>query len=147
MKSFVLRWVSLLVIVAVFLTYQVVSVGREKDDQIARLQAEVQSLGGTLPSGSSETGGKASYKDGTYVGEADGFGGPIEGSVTVKDGELSAVKVLSHDGEDEAYYTQAEGLLPKILETGSTDLDVVSGATYSSNGILHAVQNALEQAV
>lgn len=51
MKSFVLRLTSLLVIVAGLLSYQVVAVSREKDDQIARLQAEVKSLGGTVDSG------------------------------------------------------------------------------------------------
>lgn len=145
MKSFVLRLTSLLVIIAGLLSYQVVTVAREKDDQIARLQAEVKSLGGTLPAGDS-SGGSTFWKDGTYQGEAQGFGGPVRVSVTVKGGKITAVKVLSHSGEDPAYYSQAEALVPKIVQQQSADLDVVSGATYSSHGILNAVKQALEQA-
>lgn len=145
MKSFVLRLTSLLVIIAGFFSYQVIAVGREKDDQIARLQAEVKSLGGTVDSEKSSS-GRTHWKDGTYQGEAQGFGGPIRVSVAVKGGKITAVKVLSHSGEDPSYYSQAEALVPRIVQQQSADIDVVSGATYSSHGILNAVKKALEQA-
>lgn len=146
MKSFVLRLTSVLVIIAALISYQVITVVRDKNDQIARLQAEVLSLGGTLPSEESSSGAGGNWKDGTYEGEAQGFGGPIRVSVTVKDGKITAVKVLSHSGEDQSYYSQAEALTSTIVKQQSADVDVVSGATYSSNGIKNAVKQALEQA-
>ena len=67
--------------------------------------------------------------------------------MTVECDVLTDVKILSHDAEDPAYFTLAEGLTDKILSAQSTDVDAASGATFSSHGIVEAVNSALEQAV
>lgn len=86
------------------------------------------------------------YKDGTYQGSGTGFGGTITVQVTVSDGKITAVDILSASGETGSYFAFAQGVVSKVLSSQSPNVDAVSGATYSSNGIIQAVQNALSQA-
>ena len=66
--------------------------------------------------------------------------------VTVENGTISEIEITSADGEDKAYLSMAEDIIPKIIETQSADVDTVSGATFSSTGIRDAVSEALKQA-
>lgn len=86
------------------------------------------------------------YKDGTYQGSGTGFGGTITVQVTVSGGKITAVDILSASGETGSYFASAQGVVSKGLSSQSPNVDAVSGATYSSNGIIQAVQNALSQA-
>ena len=86
------------------------------------------------------------YKDGTYRGSGTGFGGTITVQVTVSGGKITAVDILSASGETGSYFASAQGVVSKVLSSQSPNVDAVSGATYSSNGIIQAVQNALSQA-
>lgn len=86
------------------------------------------------------------YKDGTYQGSGTGFGGTITVQVTVSGGKITAVDILSASGETGSYFAAAQGVVSKVLSSQSPNVDAVSGATYSSNGIIQAVQNALSQA-
>ena len=94
MKEFIVRLFSLLAIVGVLFGYNEVLDVRAKDEEIAKLNAqlEVQSSGvGSDSESGSDSGDGAGYKDGTYTGEADGFGGTVAVEVTVKDGKIEAV--------------------------------------------------------
>ena len=83
------------------------------------------------------------YKDGIYTGTAKGFNGDITVSVTVSEGSVSAVDVTAQN-ETPAYWKEAEKLIPEIISANGTEgVDSVSGATYSSEGIKKAVENAL----
>jgi uncharacterized protein with FMN-binding domain/Pyruvate/2-oxoacid:ferredoxin oxidoreductase delta subunit len=84
------------------------------------------------------------YTDGTYEGSGTGFhGGTTTVSVTVENGNISDVEVLSYE-DDEPFFNQAEDtVISEIIETQSADVDAVSGATFSSRGIMEAVENAL----
>ena len=148
MKEFIVRLFSLLAIVGVLLGYNEVLNVRAKDEEITKLNAqlEVQSFGADSESGS-DVGNGAGYKDGTYTGEADGFGGTVAVEVTVKDGKIEAVEVTSAEKEDGAYLAMAEDIIPKIIEAQSAEVDTISGATFSSTGIKNAAEQALEQAV
>lgn len=86
------------------------------------------------------------YKDGTYIGEAEGYGGTIQVEVTLAGDEITSINVVSAPGEDSAYLSQAESVIDSILSAQSTDVDTVSGATFSSTGILNAVDAALGKA-
>lgn len=97
----------------------------------------------TTPTTSVPAGG---YKDGTYQGSGTGFGGTITVQVTVSGGKITAIDVLSASGETASYFANAKGVISKILSSQSPNVDAVSGATYSSNGIISAVQNALAKA-
>ena len=101
--------------------------------------------GGSAPSVSkvSESG---TWKDGTYTGSGKGFGGNISVKVTVKDGKITSIDVTSASGETASYFSKAKGIIPKMISGQTTNVDVASGATYSSNGIITAVRNALSKA-
>ena len=86
------------------------------------------------------------YKDGDYTGSAQGFGGAITVQVTLKDDEITDIQVTSAPGEDSAYLSQGEGVISSIISAQSTDVDTVSGATFSSTGIINAVVDALGKA-
>ena len=86
------------------------------------------------------------YKDGTYQGSGTGFGGTVTVQVTVADGKITAVDILDASGETPSYFASARGVVSKILAGQTPNVDAVSGATYSSNGIIQAVQNALSKA-
>ena len=107
--------------------------------------ANAGNAGGSAPSVSkvSESG---TWKDGTYTGSGKGFGGTISVKVTVKDGKISAIDVTSASGETASYFSKAKGIIPKMISGQTTNVDAASGATYSSNGIITAVRNALSKA-
>ena len=87
--------------------------------------------------------GSFELEDGTYKGEGMGYAGRITVSVEIKDKKITAVNVLEVEADDEAFFNRAKGVIDKIISAQSLDVDVVSGATYSSNGIISAVKNAL----
>ena len=107
--------------------------------------ANAGNAAGSAPSVSkvSESGTR---KDGTYTGSGKGFGGTISVKVTVKDGKISAIDVTSASGETASYFSKAKGIIPKMISGQTTNVDAASGATYSSNGIITAVRNALSKA-
>ena len=97
-------------------------------------------------SGTSDDSADNVYKDGTYTGEAQGYGGTIQVEVTLSGDEITSINVVSAPGEDSAYLSQAESVIDSIIGAQSTDVDTVSGATFSSTGILNAVDEALGKA-
>lgn len=97
-------------------------------------------------SGDAAASGEGVYKDGTYTGEAQGFGGTIQVQVTLSGDEITDIQVTSAPGEDAAYLSQGEGVISSIISAQSTDVDTVSGATFSSTGIINAVVDALGKA-
>ena len=89
----------------------------------------------------------SAYLDGVYTASAQGFGGPVEVQVTITGGVIADISVGSHDGETTSYFSKARRVISTILETGTPEgVDAVSGATYSSTGILNAVKLALAKA-
>ena len=84
-------------------------------------------------------------KDGVYNGSASGYGGEIRVKVTVSNGKISDIKVESHS-ETPEYYDRCSGIIPNIILSQSTNVDGVSGATFTSNGIKAAVADALKSA-
>ncbi|MFR9000173.1 MAG: FMN-binding protein [Anaerobutyricum soehngenii] len=118
--------------------------GTESNNATAA-SANAGNAAGSAPSVSkvSESG---TWKDGTYTGSGKGFGGTISVKVTVKDGKISAIDVTSASGETASYFSKAKGIIPKMISGQTTNVDAASGATYSSNGIITAVRNALSKA-
>lgn len=85
------------------------------------------------------------YFDGTYQGTGTGYQSDITVQVTVAGGKITKAEAISQ-GDTAAYWNRAAVLLDQIVEQQTADLDAVSGATYSSGGILAAAKAALEQA-
>lgn len=141
MQEFWIRVASTWMVILILLGYNITLDARSKEEEIARLNVMVA---GTQ----SETEeAVAGYKDGNYTGEAEGFGGRISVEVTVESGQITGINMLSAEGEDGAYLSMAEEVITDILDAQSTEVDSVSGATFSSNGIKEAVKQALDKAV
>lgn len=87
------------------------------------------------------------YTDGTYTGSGTGFGGTITVQVTVSNHKIVSINILDASSETASYFANAQGVISRIISSQSPNVDAVSGATYSSNGIISAVQNALSQAI
>lgn len=87
----------------------------------------------------------AAYKDGTYYGSATGFAGPIKVKVVISSGKIASIEIVS-TSDGSSYISKASAITGKIVSSQSTNVDTVSGATYSSVGIINAVRNALAQA-
>lgn len=84
------------------------------------------------------------YTDGTYIGEGEGFKGTIKVEVKVSDGKIVSIDLLEHN-ESEGYSDPAiEGIPKAIIKAQSTEVDVASGATFSSRGIMEAVEDAFK---
>lgn len=86
-----------------------------------------------------------SYKDGTYEGKGKGYAGPVKVQITVKDERLADIVIISHE-EDKPYWKRAEVILEEMKEKSTVDVDSVSGATKSCDGIKDAVKDALKKA-
>ena len=87
----------------------------------------------------------STYLDGIYTAEAMGFEGKITVQITVAEDKITDITLLSAEDEEE-YLSQAKQVIPAILEGQTPNVDAVSGATYSSTGILNAVKLALAKA-
>ena len=85
------------------------------------------------------------YKDGIYEGTSEGFNGPIKVRVTISKGSITKVEILSHK-EDGSYFAKAKGVISKILGKPGKSVDTVSEATFSSRGIINAVNDAVSKA-
>ena len=87
--------------------------------------------------------GTGNYPDGVYTGSAQGYGGTITVQVTVEGGQITAIEILSAPGETASFFSRAKGVIDRILAAQTWEVDAISGATYSSDGIKAAVENAL----
>lgn len=86
--------------------------------------------------------GSFDLPDGVYKGTGTGYAGEITVAVQIQDKEIVSIDILS-SSDDAAFFNRAKAVIDRIIEKQSLDVDVVSGATYSSNGIISAVKNAL----
>lgn len=84
------------------------------------------------------------FKDGIYEGIGKGYKGEIKVSVSVEKGKISKIDILSNV-DDAMYFESAKAIIPTVIEKQSPNVDTVSGATFSSAGILEAVYNALNE--
>ncbi len=89
----------------------------------------------------------AELADGTYRGTAEGYEPGITVDVTVEDGKIANIEFVSHSETRRWFYMVVNRIPERILGKQSTDVDIVSGATASSLGIMSAVEDALQQAV
>lgn len=148
-RNFLTKLVTLLIIAGTLFYYQSVAAARaavvaENEAKIAEVEEYNRQIQLENARRQAES---TYYVNGTYEGQGQGYGGPIVVSVTVEYDILTDVHVVAHDGEDPAYYEQAEPIAEKVLSGQTTDVDVVAGASFSSRGILEGINNALEKAV
>ena len=86
----------------------------------------------------------ANLKDGTYYGSAENGPVRVKAKITISDQKISDIDLIEHRTWKGG---AAEGTIPnRIIETQSTEVDAVSGATMSSVAIMNAVEDALQKA-
>ncbi|HCX65430.1 MAG TPA: flavocytochrome c [Eubacteriaceae bacterium] len=94
----------------------------------------------------SETDGQAAYEAGTYEGVGEGINGEIKLEVEVSSDKIESINVVEHE-ESPGISDPAFDQIPQsIIDDQTLAVDIVSGATYSSEGIIEAVTQALTAA-
>lgn len=94
----------------------------------------------------SEINAAAQYTDGYYEGSAAAYNGDITVGVTVQKGFITGLKIVQTTDDKEYLDMAMSPILNAVLDKQDTSLvDAVSGATFSSYGILDAIDNALNQ--
>ena len=132
MRQLIVRFLNVAVIAAVLIGYNTVLDKRDKEDQIARLSAELETTqlqkenlqaaaaaSNTADTAASEAAeAEGQYVDGTYDGEADGFGGTIAVEVTVEGGQITDLAITSADGEGVIFMISVKNLKKTYLLGG-----------------------------
>ena len=119
--------------------------GVQDNSEVGNVHSGAQAASGSSSSISKVDETANTYKDGIYEGTGTGFGGEMKVQVTIREGKIAAIEILENkDGS--SYMEKASALIDTILSTQSTNVDTVSGASYSSAGIIQAVRNALSKA-
>ncbi len=129
------RMVSLMIAVVALCLYQAHAFQWQEETEANRQEIDKQNAQQT-----------SVYLDGVYIGEGEGFGGTIAVQVTVTDSEIASIEITDASGEDAAYLDKAEQIIDSIIDAQTTEVDTISGATFSSTGIQTAVRQALEGA-
>ncbi|WP_291633539.1 FMN-binding protein [Clostridium sp.] len=90
----------------------------------------------------------ATFKDGTYTGEADGYRPGLKVSVEIANNVITSIGIIEHNEVNSRFYQKAFDSIPQtILDNQSTEVDATSEATFTSIGIMNAVNDALSQAL
>lgn len=150
MNNLLIKIICVFLVLLAFAEYNSVTATRLAEETVAKVEAEAASAG--AGSGSGSAGGAAQaagagYKDGKYVGSAQGYGGTVSVEVTIEGGSITNIEAIAHGGEDAAYWDMCSGVIPQLIETQGEKADTVSGATFSSTGIINATIDALSQAM
>ncbi len=82
-------------------------------------------------------------EDGVYVGSYNAFPVAAEVEVTISNHQISKIELIKHNN---GQGSTAEVIPDKVVEAQTLEVDIVSGATYSSKVILKAIEDALKQA-
>lgn len=115
---------------------------KDKKQQVSESMADTETETENTTEDTQTATGSFDLADGVYKGSATGFSGPVTVAVTIMDKKITSIDILSST-DDEVFFNRAKGVIDRIIASQSFDVDVVSGATYSSNGIIGAVKNAL----
>ncbi len=86
------------------------------------------------------------YTDGTYQGKGEGKGGEVLVQVVVKNGDIDDVKILKHNETEMISDPAISKIVKAVIENKSVNVDVVSGATMTSEAILEGIKDALVKA-
>ena len=143
-KKIVLWCMSTLTVVVLLFGYSTSTSSKPAESSVASPASG--SDVGTTTGGASSTSGA-----GTVTGEAaDTRWGPVQVRITVADGKVTAVDVVEQpdgNGRDQEINARAlPVLVQETLDAQSADIDMVSGATVTSDGYVESLQSALDQA-
>ena len=150
MGEFLTRAISVVAVVVCLNGYNTVLDKREQaEEQLRKQQAELEQEQ-SVDAAKEGTTTDGAYKDGTYTGEAQGFGGSIDVAVIIENGKISEINITSAEKEDGAYLSMAEDIIPSILEAQSAEVDTISGSVIRAserNGVPAPTHRAMVQLV
>lgn len=129
MRGFIVKCVNLLLVIGLLLGYSV---------EAERLKAAQEREAAKAKQ-------EAFAEDGTYEGSGQGFGGEITVRLTVQDQKLVKAEIVSAPKETKEYLDSAKAILDTAVKKQAVQVDTVSGATLSSNGILEAMKHAMQK--
>lgn len=135
MKNFIIKVVNFVLVSGILCCYQHFAVNRQEQFEVYEetlAQAKRQ-----------EVARSSLYQSGTFEGMGTGFGGDISVRIVIKKGIIQSAQVTKAEKETPDYLKSAKKILGDVVAQQSADVDTVSGATLSSNGILAAVREAL----
>ncbi|MBM6859753.1 flavocytochrome c [Clostridium saudiense] len=87
-----------------------------------------------------------SFKTGTYEASAKAHNGDLKVQVEVDDTSIKSVTIIEHGETPNVSDAALEKIPAAIVNTQSVAVDIVSGATYTSNAIIEATKTALQEA-
>ena len=152
--------ISLLMLLLLLFAFRTVQAGKQGSADTATAEstsaAESADGGSAAPESASKAGDAsttaagaggiaASVPDGDYEGKGVGYNGNIKVKVTVSGGKITAIEILKTDDDEEYFYDAKKKVIQEILDRQTAEVDAASGATSSSDGIMKAVKNALQQ--
>ena len=152
--------ISLLMLLLLLFAFRTVQAGKQGSEDTAPAEstsaAESADGGSAAPESASKAGDAsttaagaggiaASVPDGDYEGKGVGYNGNIKVKVTVSGGKITAIEILKTDDDEEYFYDAKKKVIQEILDRQTAEVDAASGATSSSDGIMKAVKNALQQ--
>ncbi len=147
-SNFLTKIICFILVFAALVPYQArASKKAEAEAENAAQIAEVEEANREVRRQMADAENASPYADGVYEGTAEGFGGPVSVEVTIDGGDITGIRLLDVSGEDPAYLTQVESLLDQIMLTQGVNVDTISGATFTSKGLIHAVTEALRKAL
>ncbi|MBS5478275.1 MAG: FMN-binding protein, partial [Coriobacteriia bacterium] len=90
--------------------------------------------------------GDSPYRDGTYYASGEGKFGELPVVVIIKDGVITRISLGANEESVVMVERVRSELVEQIIETQSTDVDVIAGATVTSEALISAVNEALARA-
>ncbi len=134
-RNFIIKALNVCVVVALVVWFSAwATEANQADAQVQQqiLEAQKAATRGPFPT------------DGTFTGSAQGYGGMVTTQVTIEGGYIEDVQVIDAPNEDGPYLEQAVKLIDDMLVKQTPNVDTVSGATFSSAGIINGVIQALD---
>jgi len=92
-------------------------------------------------------GGTSKWKDGAFLGKAEGAHGDVDVQVTIGKGRIAKVEVLAQKEEAGVSDLAFQRIPAQIVTKQSTEVEAVSGASMTSKAIMAATQDALQKAL
>lgn len=81
-----------------------------------------------------------------FEGSAYGYDGDVFIKVFILDGKIVSITGYTEESDDFYYEIAAKKVIPSIISSQDWKVDAVSGATYSSEALMNAVQQAMKKA-
>jgi len=86
------------------------------------------------------------YKAGVYEGNAEGHIGPIKVQIVTDEYKIKKIVILEQQETPVIAEIVYEKIPPKVIKANSPVVEVVAGATYTSNGLIKAIKDGLDKA-